>query len=221
MPTRPDKLYYRIRSSSGVVIKVLRGSAAPQITGGGARYDTIQRPRRNGQIQWTGDDPYTMDVPILFDGWDQEIVSMRNVERDIQQVNNMMHSPGAWVAPVTIKITGAVPVKGGTWVITGIDYGDMVIWDTDKHGKGYRMRQDAVLHLLQFLPETVLRLNTKAGTTIPHVVKAGETLQSIANRAKTTPAAIKKANNIRDPKSIKAGQRLLVPVPSLKDVFEW
>jgi len=216
-----DKNTYVIRSSRGIAITVKRGTSPPQITGGGARYTTIQRPRRNGQIQWDGDDPYTMDLPILFDGWAEEIASKRNVERDIQQVNNMMHSPGAWVAPVTIKITGATPVKGGTWVITGIDYGDMVIWDTDKHGRGFRYRQDATLHLLQFLPETVLLLNAKAGTTIPHVVKTGETLQSIAKRAKTTPAAIKKANNIRDPKSIKAGQRLLVPVPSLKDVFEW
>jgi len=199
-----------LRASNGANITVLRGMSAPQITGGGARWTTIQRPRRVGQIQWDGDDPYTMDVPILFDGWSQG----RSVERDIQWVNQMMHSPGDWVAPVTIRITGALPVKGGVWVITGIDYGDMAIWDADRHGKGFRLRQDATLHLLQYLPETVLQFSRKPGTTTPYVVRSGETIASIAAKWRVTPAELRKKNGIRDGKTIKAGQHLLVP-PSL------
>jgi|SRR5215472_3015024 len=198
---------YVLRASNGVSVAVKRGEGAPQIVGGGARWDVITRPRRTSQIQWNGDDPYTMDLPVLFDGWMDSV----SVERDIQSVNQMLHSPGAWVEPTTIRITGGVPVKGATWVLTGIDYGDMGIWDVDKRGKGFRYRQDATLHLLQYIPETVLQFNIKPSATTPYVVKHGDTLASIAAKHKTTPAKVKKANNIRDHKKITPGQTIKVP----------
>jgi LysM repeat protein len=202
-----NKNYYVIRSSSGVSVTVLRGMDAPTITGGGGRWTVVPRPRRRSEIQWDGDDPYTMDVSIMFDGW----IDDRNVERDIQRVNQMMHSQGQWLPPVTVRIAGALPVKGGVWVITGIDYGTTVLWDADKHGRGFRYRQDAVLHLLQYLPETVLQFNRKPGTTTPYRVSVGDTIASIAAKWRVTPAMVTKKNNIRDPKKIKVGQRLLIP----------
>jgi membrane-bound lytic murein transglycosylase D len=44
-----------------------------------------------------------------------------------------------------------------------------------------------------------------------HRVSKGETLSSIAERYKTTVAAISKANNIRSRQLIKTGQRLKIP----------
>jgi len=45
-----------------------------------------------------------------------------------------------------------------------------------------------------------------------HRVSEGECLSSIAERYKTTVAAISKANNIRNGQFIKAGQRLRIPL---------
>jgi len=158
-------------------------------------------------IQWDGDDPWQMDVSVMFDGWMDQV----SVERDIQLVNNMIKSPGAWVAPVTIQIDGALPAKGGTWILTGIDYGTDVIWDTDAGSKGFRYRQDATLHLLQYIPETVLQFLRKPGTTTPYIVKHGDTLAAIAKKWYVTPAAIQQKNKIRDPKTIKPNQLILIP----------
>ena len=49
-------------------------------------------------------------------------------------------------------------------------------------------------------------------TYVYHRVRKGETLSSIAERYKTTVAAISKANNIRNRQFIKAGQRLKIPL---------
>ena len=53
----------------------------------------------------------------------------------------------------------------------------------------------------------------QAGT---HVVRAGETLSSIAARYRTTVAALVKANDIADPDFVVAGQRLRVRTPATR-----
>ncbi len=52
-----------------------------------------------------------------------------------------------------------------------------------------------------------------AGT---HVVRAGETLSSIAARYRTTVASLVKANNLADPNFIVAGQHLRVRTPAVR-----
>jgi LysM repeat protein len=55
--------------------------------------------------------------------------------------------------------------------------------------------------------------SAQAGT---HVVRAGETLSSIAARYRTTVAALVKANDVTDADFIVAGQRLRVRTPALR-----
>ena len=214
MPQQLDaSKYYAIRSTTGTRVVVRRGADAPNITGGGARYTIVQRPRRTSMIQWNGDDPYTMDLPILFDGWALGTygTTSESVEQDIAAVNQMMHSQGELTPPVQVFIEGAVPVKGAKWVIQTITWGSVTIWDTDVKGKGYRLRQDAVIGLLQFFPETVLQFQRKPGTTTPYTVKTLDTLAAIAAKYGVLKSDIMKKNNIRDPKSIKVGQIILIP----------
>ena|SRR5215831_2753122 len=203
--------YYIFRSlPTGPQVMVMRGESPPQITGGGAKWNTIERPRRTSMVQWTGNDPYTMDVSIMIDGW----ADNRSVENDVARINQMFHSPADLSPPRPIAIDGAVPVKGARWIITGIDWGDRTIWVPDQKGKGYRQRQDAVLHLLQFIPETVLnKLQPTTGLKI-HTVKAKETVRTIARKHGVTTHDIKKANNIRDVKVVKPGQKIKVPPSS-------
>lgn len=207
MPLDVSKYFLLTPQPTGQPIQVGRGSDAPVITGGGARWTTVERPRRVSIVQWDGDDPYTMDVSIMIDGW----TSGTNVEDTIAQVNQLHQSSGDLSPPPYVTITGAVPVKGATWVITGIDWGTSTIWGADsKNGKGYRLRQDAVIHFLQWVPETVLQRNP-VGATRPYRVPAGATLASIATKFGVTVASILQASGIRDPKSVKPGDTIKIP----------
>lgn len=214
MPLDASK-YYLIRSSSGASVLCYRGDATPKLISGGARYNVVNRARRKSTVQWDGDDPYRMDVPILLDGWMMQI----SVENDISKLNMMMRSIGDLIPPVKVFVDGAVPVKGGKWVIETIDWGDMVIWSAKQSTKGYRLRQDAVLHLLQFVEPKVLQVATP-NTATPKVVKSGESAAKIARDHNTTVAALLKANNLRDAKQIKAHMRLVVPNNPL-DIVNW
>jgi LysM repeat protein len=178
--------------------------------GGGARFNTINRPRRSSIVQWDGDDPYQMDLSIMLDGWKINA----SVEADVARINQMRFSSGTLVPPVQVYVDGALPVKGATWIIMGIDWGSRTIWDSDTRGTGHRLRQDAVLHLLQYVQETDLKLNKMPAMTTRYMVHEGETLQMIAANKGVTVSAIKVANGLRDGKTIKKGQVLYIP-PSL------
>ena len=208
--------YYLIRSTSGVSVMVRRGTAPPQIVGGGARFNTIERPRRKSVVQWVGDDPYQMDLAVLFDGYGigRYGMDMKSVETDIARVNQMHNSQGDLVPPVQVFIDGAVPVKGAKWVITGIDWGggDNVIWQADSsRSAGYRLRQDATLHLLQYVQETSLQLNKMPPMTTRYQVKANQSLDMIAAQNGISLQVLKDANGIRDAKSVKTGQIIYIP----------
>jgi len=200
--------FLQFRSSLGTSVIVRRGDGAPTVTGGGGRWEVTERPRRTSAVRWTGNDPYTMEVPVLFDGWSDN----DSVEADIALLNNMRRARNNadLVPPPTVLVDGAVPVKGARWVCTDIAWGSNVIWHTV--GDNYfRYRQDAVVHLLQYVEVDKFVVKKPAQVTVPHKIKSGETLASIAKKHGVSKKDIQKANNIRDPKKIKPGQTLKIP----------
>lgn len=190
---------------------VRRGDGAPTLVSGGAKFQLIDRPRRRSSVQWTGDDPYRMDVPILFDGWTDDA----NMERNIQRLQLMRHSRGELSPPVQVYVDGALPVKGGLWYIEDITWGTQVIWNVKGKGMkgGYRMRQDAVLHLLQVQPISVLKLLRPPSATTTYRVKVGDTAATIAAKFEITVDALKKANNIRDAKKVAGMTHKPIQIP--------
>ena len=207
----PDRFLYTFRSSEGAQVKMLRGDAAPKMTGGGGGWTTVDRPRRISLTQWTGREPYRMDVPILFDGWREN----RSVEEDISRLNKMQMGHD-YDPPPTLHVDGALPIKGAKWVIESIEWGDDVIWSHSSRGKYFRLRQDAVVHLMQFQETTTIHITVvKFIPNYYEVMRDGETLKSIAkamygnaNKWKD----IKKANpKIRDPNKIKKHTKLRIP----------
>ena len=202
-------LYYKItRSDNGDNIQPLRDASPPVLVSVGARWSVIERPRRVSYTQWAGDDPFRMDLPILLDGWDK----LESVEPDIIFLNGARRATHDYTAPPLVYVEGAVPVKGNKWIIEGIDFGDNVIW----HEDGYRVRQDAVIHLLDYVPLDQLSIKPPS-TTHKHTVKAGETLKSISRDEYGSVkywSFIKNANNIRDVK--KLPKTLTIPaLPSI------
>jgi LysM repeat protein len=211
--------YYMFRSSAGKSVVVRRGMGAPVITGGGGRWKTINRPRRTSIVQWDGDDPYTIDVPVLFDGW----ANNDSIEEEIAILNQMKMADKAenLTPPPTVFVDGALPVKGARWVIADITWdADNVIWHV-VGDKDFRYRQSATVHLLQYVPtDTLVFKKVSVGSTI-HTVKSGETLRSIAKKHTgnaNDAKAIAKANGIRDHKTIKTGQNLKIPKPTRPSV---
>lgn len=170
-----NKNQYVFRSSNGLTVVCLRGANPPAITGGSGGWEVVPRPRRVALTIWRGRDPYTMDVPVLLDGW----LAERSVEQDIARLNQMFMGTDL-KSPPTIQIEGAVPVKGIKWVGT-IEWGTNVIWEETPRGAGFRYRQDAVLHLVQYNPEkrVAIRKDAQRGP-VTYTVKSGDTLRSIA-----------------------------------------
>lgn len=207
---RADRYYYTFRSTDGHSVKVCRGDGAPKATDGMGGWSLVVRPRRTALTQWDGRNPYAMDVPILFDGYGEK----QSQEVAISTLFQM--SVGSdFEPPPRVKVEGAVPIKGATWVINGIDWGDDVIW-SQPGLTPFRLRQDAVVHLLQYKPESRVKiLTTKALPNHYTVYKKGETMRSIARSwygDGSLWTRIKAANpKVRDPNNLKVGLQLRMP----------
>lgn len=204
------ELFYRFtRLDTGVDVIVKRApNAGPVITAGGGRWNIVNRPRRGGFTTYDGDDPYRMDVPIFFDGFD----TGRSMEDAISILNQMNFAPADYATPPQVRIEGAVPVKNATWVLDPqITWGDqLTIWNKNN----YRLRQDCVVHLLQYVVADQLQIKPPATSRI-YNVKDGDTLKSISKDQYGTPnywSTIKNANSIRDPKKLPKTLRIPVVV---------
>jgi LysM repeat protein len=122
----------------------------------------------------------------------------------------MMQSPADFTAPPTVRIAGSVPVKNAKWVIESIDWGTAyVIWRG-----GVRLRQDAVVHLLQFVDDTVVTVKRQPTANQPYVLKAGDTLRGLAAQRGVDLQKVLKLNGLRDPKNVRPGLTILFP-PSI------
>lgn len=212
--------YYTFRSSKGTSVTVLRGDGAPVMTGGGGGWVTEDRPRRVSLTIWNGRAPYAMDVPILFDGY-----STGRSQEDAISILNQMQMGKDLEAPPTVEIIGGVPVKGISWVLEpDISWGNSeedVIWHTGDNGKEYRLRQAAVVHLLQHNPEDRLKILNKGklpGAPRLYTVRQGDDLRSISQKMYGTPTRwkeIQAANGkiLRDPKAITklVGKKIRIP----------
>jgi len=206
----PNKYFYVFTADTGSVVRVLRGPDPPKMTGGMGGWQIINRPRRSGITQWTGYEPYQMEVSVMFDGWHAQ----ESVEDDIRRLN-MMQTGSDYQPPPTIKIDGALPVAGAIWVISTIDWGDIVYWKQSPTGEFNRYRQDAVVHLLQYVAEERLVLRNVG---LPHqytVFRKGMSLRDVAKEMYGSPKRwkeIQKANSkIRDPNNIPTKTTLRIP----------
>lgn len=192
---------------------MLRGDGAPKMTGGGGGWQITPRPRRVSLTQWQGRDPYKMDVPVMFDGWANDV----SVENQIAILNQMQMGKDL-TPPPTVTIDGAVPVKGIRWVIENIDWGDLVIW-RQEGDSAYRLRQDATVKFVQAVDDQ--RLKVGSGklniSSNPRIIQAkqGDTLRSLSKKYYKTVDKwqdIWRANpNIKDPKKIKKGTDVRIP----------
>lgn len=139
-------------SSTGLRLSVLAGQTSATLTDGFGGWEAIDRPKRVAMSRWKGRPLFRQDVPILFDGVDED----KNVEVDIATLIRMSQPAGALTPPPTVKITGPVERTDLVWVIENITWeADMVVRDMQTGGS-VRMRQGAVVHLLQYIDDKLI-----------------------------------------------------------------
>ena len=158
-------------------VAAILDSDGAKITAGFGKWDQVAIPRGDPFTQWTGRALVEMTLAIIFDGWG---VTLRSVESDIATLEALATKQGGATSPAQLRIWGPVPRAGLSWVITGLDYGD-VIRDT---GSGARVRQAMVVHLMEYRAETqVAQMPRAAAQPKPpqkYKVKKGDTLKTIA-----------------------------------------
>lgn len=171
-----SKLYYTFKASNGTSVTCYRGEMAPKMTAGGGGWEVVPRPRRIALTIWRGRDPYKMTVPFMIDGYRVG----RSIESDIARLNQMQMGANLRQPP-TVTINGAVPVKGATWVIESIEWGDDVYWAQEGSSEPYRMRQNGVINFVQYVEEERVTISRDVRTRPrTYTTKRGDTLRKIA-----------------------------------------
>jgi LysM repeat protein len=208
-----------LKSENGLTVRGIRSPDPPQQQGGYGTWEVVARPKQIGLTRWAGREPLRMKLPLMFDGWRERI----SIEQQITNLTKMA-LPAAGGEPPTLDVVGAHPARHITkWVIESLDWGTNVIWVMASNGSPVRVRQDVTVNLLQMVEEDRAFIQKKpttgtGGRPRPkhafHIVRRGETLSEISvqeyKKAKYW-RDIAKANNIRDPKKLKVGQRLRMP----------
>jgi len=146
--------YVTLSSSSGHRVKLLMDAAAVSITGGHGGWEVIDRPKRTSITRWKGKTPYTMDLPVVFNG----ISQYRNMEADIQTLIKMAEPVGHLKEPPTIRVIGSALPLAGTrwWVIADMSWDNQqATWYRFGHITG-RTRQSVVIHLLEYVDEQII-----------------------------------------------------------------
>jgi LysM repeat protein len=208
-----------------LAVTALRGQTAPAATGGFGGWNKVARPRRKALTVWGGIEPYQQAFSIIFDG----LLGDVSVETGIRTLELMAMPPATGQEPPLVRVAGAVPRPGLTYVIETLEWDPAPMWSRN----GYRVRQEATVHLLEYVrPDRLVqssgaeKARTKAAATATKVaaggkshkrsytVRSGDTLSKIAAHQlgdyKRWPE-IAKLNGIRDPKKLRIGQVIKLP----------
>lgn len=237
-PTAPALGFINFESTDNFYqVTVRLGDGNAKITNTSTGWGVTDRPRRRGITEWNGSDPLTIDIPILID----HFISGDGItcEADCQNLELMAGQYGDGGEPQLINFNahGAVPhdfhnEQTTDWIISQIAWGDASL-----NSAGNRIRQAAVVTVMEYVADHVLKIKTSAQKNRDnqhpkhntkkhkkpnhrkHHVQPGETLSTIARDEYADPSAwrdIAAANPKhkrarRDPKDVTVGETLRLP----------
>lgn len=202
------------------------GDGAPLVTDGYGGWTVTARPKNIGFTEWAGRNPMAIEIPFLLDyfpdGTDDEDApgiaceAMVDKLEQISGIGSGDHPPICWVqghGVIPHDYTNSPTLR---WVIENIQWSREV--EVRAHN-GRRLRCGGTITIRQFKdPDVLDRVGRKKSKTttkpIRHKVRKGETLSTIARdyyHDASKWRVIADANNIRDRRSIKVGQVLLIP----------
>lgn len=189
-------------------------------------WQSVARPTRRAFTEWSGSDTgMELTVPFLLDGF----LTNTSVESELNQIETLMF-PTFIGPPPICRVMGQYSQSQWSWVLTGIDYGEV----ERRFSDGARIRQYLTLTFLEWVAADVAISDTisvakqvaksaspaassKAATPPPvsqtattYTIKAGDTLARIAAKFGTTWKALATKNSIRDPNKLRVGQVLRI-----------
>jgi len=207
-----------------VVVTGELGDGDWTVTSGRGGWQTVARPLKVGYTQWQGTDPLRVQGPVVFDNF----AAGRSIEPELARFERLAELRPGQREPQTVQFDagGWVPHDfkrdpRRVWVVETLEEGEAA-----RNTAGNRIRQDYTITLLEKVDaDTVRMLPTSAKpskkTSQPRlertrtiVVKRGEGLVNIAGRelgATGRWVEIAQLNGIRDPRSVREGQRIVIP----------
>ena len=200
-----------------LTVTAVLDEAGASITGGYGGWEQVLVPRQDPFTQWNGRGLYTMDLAIMLDGWGRQA----SIEPGCKSIEAMALRDPGMLTPPPIRLYGAVPHPELKWVVTGIDWGDVI----RNSRSGQRMRQRLVLHLMEYRDGTTLVALPKASASVKsprkYKVKAGDDLKKIAARmlgkSSAWPSIVKLNKGLRGWKLTKAWVGKTIKVPAQAD----
>lgn len=207
---------------TGEGFSALLGDGDISYDGGGARIDVVERSEDTSLTEWRGTDPLQIGIPFLLDAWLAKARGAGNL--DVQYLRDaaerLRRRPGGDRPPPLVQFdTGGIVLNDKSraahlwWWVANIEWGGGKVRD------GRLLRQAGTLRLTLAESDAPRRVPKSAAsrTSATHTVKAGETLQRIAQielgdarRAKDIAAA-NKIRDWRSAKHLKVGRRLKIP----------
>jgi LysM domain len=196
-------------------VRALMGEDPATVTAGYGGWVVASRPRRVGLSVWEGRTPYSMTLPLRFDGWKLDDA----VDTELAYLERMALPLEEYKTPPPVTVSPPAPHFGLPWVINGLTWGANII-----RADGKRLRQDVTIDLMEYVIDDVLqfagaaaaaRENAKQQSESKlYVVKTGDTLISIAvkmlgNGSRWTEIA--DLNNIRDGQRLTQGDEIRLP----------
>lgn len=229
-PHRPGlSRHYQIFKAGAIEgIVVQAGDGAPVITGGYAKFTTVDRPLRTGIPVFQGYDPIVMTFPIVFEAFisgegaqiEDDIATLERLAgRGIGKgagslpppvVNVQVTDPSSQTVPLIPKnyqFDPAENVNPPQWFITGLDWDDHPI----RNDAGNRIRQLCTLTLTQQVTAdtglSATKGNSGGGSRVVNTTAVLNTLAKVAHHWQITTAALKALNAGTKDKHLKRALR--------------
>lgn len=205
------------------------GPEPPKVTQGFGGWEEIERPKRKSITRFAGRPPIVISLNLLLDGYAAGV----SMEAECKKLEKMATPLRPGVEPPLVEVEGAVPHKDLDFVINGIQWGDMI-----RSLLGQRMRAEVTLELLEYVADDRIQFKkaaalardddalerakrafrsanqTPASNRRTFSVRDGDTLEVIAARELGDYrlwSQIAELNDIRDPRTIKSGQTIILP----------
>lgn len=222
--TSPDRTQIRIVASSLRMNAIFDlGHGNVHRAGGYGGWEEIQIPGETSVTEHVGYETKKFDVPILF-GTAEDYQNNVDQEPALLNLLRLGRDPEEKDPPPVFQVYGkAMPSSGGHFICMGFDFAE----ESEIAPGGALLRTALVMHLSEYQnPNTRFAKASKGkksgggsngGTSAPpstYVVKKGEDLYDIAIRFYGDRTAWKKiadVNDIRDPRSVEAGDKIKLP----------
>lgn len=193
------------------------GATQPSVTDGRGGWEEKARPRRPAVVEWAGPAARKATIEILLDAWK----TGGSIAAQMAVVDALAPPAPRVEGPVLYVIGSPLVPSTVPWVAQSVDFADAL----ERRGGGLA-RVTVTFTLIEKRTADVVTRSSPAkrstgrngtpsrGQPRKHVVKAGETLTSIAAKElghASRWTEIAKLNSIRDPKKIRVGQSLTLP----------